>query len=412
MHPKIQRTWLVRFGIVLTCVLLVAACGHDTTAPSTGQSFYWQLQLNHHSVTLATVAPYDTIHLAVTPLDVNGKLLPTTAHPVYTASDTSVTVDSSGLVQVHWSGSDAPPVTVISQLSVGDAHPVTLADTVVINIVDWSSASAVPTLDSLIFRPVAGDSARRAVIDTTAAQGTQIFDSAIAKTANGAVIPNVLVRYKSSDSLIASFASPTSTTAPQVTANQPGVVLLTAEATVYGKRRVDSLWYVVGYPLRVVVSYGTGELSNYVGPGNPLPSNYLTRGAVEVGQGGAVLWGNSIDGTTHDSLNIHFDDSTRISGLADTAQFPGLYGPFKIPPGSGGNIPAFPAGVQFLSNTFVTLLYDSTSSKARVFTEPGIYQWSSTLQGISGTVTAISNDSVFRTRSTKHVSNRLLQTAP
>lgn len=391
----------VRFWGMGVCVLLAAGCGHDSTGPST-RPVYWRLQLNHHAVTLATVAPYDTIHLAVTPLDVSGAPLTTTARPVYTASDTSVTIDSTGLVRVHWAGSDAPTVTVVATLSAGGTQQLTLADTVFINVVDWSSASAVPRMDSLLFRSVTGDSARRAVVDTTSMLGTQTFDSVVAKTSTGTVIPNVLVRYRSSDSLIAGFPSPASTTAPQVITNRPGVVLLTADATVYGKHKIDSLWYTVGYPLRVVCNYGVGEFAQTP---VPLSVNYLSLGQLQVGVGGAVLWANTTVGQPDNSLDIQFDHTTGIAGLPDLTTFPELFGVIPIPAGPGGNISAFPAVVPvvlyvFQGKTYRQVAYDSYTSRARVFTRPGTYRWSSQRQGISGTVIVVSNDSVQSKSST------------
>lgn len=379
--------------------VLLMACGHDATAPAASRSFYWQLQLNHHAVTLATVAPYDTIHLVATALDQTGAPLPVVARPTYTLSDTSITIDSAGLVRVHWTGSDAPPVTVIATFSVGAAHVQTLADTVVFNIVNWNSASEVPMLDSLIFRPVAGDSARRAVIDTGNVPGMQTFDAVVAKTANGAIISNVLVRYKTSDSLIANIASPVSATSAQINAFQPGVVLLTAEATVYGRRKVDSLWYTVGYPLRILWTYGVGQL--YQLKSIPIPDNYVALGQLTVGQGGAILWGNTTQGKPNNSLDIQFDDTTGIVGLSESTAFSGMLGPIMILAGTrGGNIPAFPAApiveIPFGTETLNRVGLDSTTSKARTFTQPRIYHWSSVLQGITGTVTVVSNDSLLQ----------------
>ena len=395
MHRPIRSMRYLWLAIVLI------ACGHDATGPVSSRSFYWQLQLNHHAVTLATVAPYDTIRLVATAVDQTGAPLTIAAHPVYTMSDTSITIDSAGLVRVHWTGSDAPPVTVIATFSVGDADVLTLADTVVFNIVHWNSASEVPMLDSLIFRPVTGDSARRAVIDTGNTPGTQTLDDALAKTATGAIISNVLVRYRTSDSLIANIASPLSATSAQINAVQPGVVLLTAEATVYGRRTVDSLRYTVGYPLRVLWTYGVGQL--YQASAFPIPDNHVALGQLTVGQGGAILWGNTTQGKPNNSLDIQFDDTTGIVGLSESTSFSGNIGPVLIPAGTrGGSIPAFPAAtlekIPFGKDMLNKIVIDSTTSRARMFTRPRVYHWSSVMQGISGTVTVVSNDSLFQHR--------------
>jgi hypothetical protein len=387
-------------SLVGTAMLLVAAgCGGDTapTGPAAATApLYWQLQLNHHAVTLATVAPYDTIQLTATPVDPDGVPIATTVRPVYTTNDTSITIDSTGFVRVHRTGSNALGIQVVATFQTTDARATTLADTVMINVVNWNSAAVVPRLDSLLFRPVSGDSARRALINTLGQLGTQTFDQPLVKTATGDTISNVLVRYHTSDALIASVAMPIarSTRAPEITIHAPGVVLLTAETTVYGKHVIDSVWYTVGYPLRLVCSYGIGEIVY-----NPelasVPANFLTLGQLTIGQGGAVLWGNSIQGTADDSLDIAFDRTTGIVGLTTTASFPGVTGAITIPPGPGGNIPAFPAAtLEPFFGGLEVLTFDSVTSKARVFTQPGTYQWTSQRHQVAGTVTVVSNDSL------------------
>jgi hypothetical protein len=388
-------------GAILGATLLLGACGSDTTGPSPATTpFYWQLQLNHHAVTLATVAPYDTVRLVATPRDVHGTPIATTARPVYTVSDTTIRIDSTGLVHVQYPGASVFHITVVAALTVGGTHPLTLQDTAVVNVIAWNSASAVPQMDSLVFRPVVGDSARRPLIDMAAQISLQRLDSVQAKTATGTPIRNAVIVYRSSDTTIASFVNPvgTSTTAPQIKSNAPGVVLLTAEATIYGRHHVDSLWYTVGYPLRVICSYGAGEGWLIVSP--QLPANSLSLGDLVVGQGGAVLWGNSTHGMPDDSLDIQFDDTTGIVGLPTAATFPGVLfisSSRTVPPGPGGNIPPFPAAV-LQSNLgifhFKGIVYDATTSKARMFIQPGTYHWSSVKQGIAGTVTVVSNDSL------------------
>jgi len=273
--------------------------------------------------------------------------------------------------------------------------------------VHFTSAAAVPRLGALHLRPLVGDSARRTVLDTAGLPGIQSLDSAVVTTAAGNVIPNALVRYTSSDSLLASVTALTfSPQAPQVTARAPGVVLLRAEATVYGTRLTDSLLYVAGYPLRIICWYGTGDYFVKLDPAANVPppptTNVFSLGSLVVGQGGAVLWANSIAGTPHDSLDIQFDRTTDIGGVPTPIQFPDGLGPIVIPADSGGNIPAYPAAVEdtlsFGDITFLTKIYDSTTSKARTFTRPGTYQWRSDLQGIQGTVMVVSNDSLLAHR--------------
>jgi hypothetical protein len=374
--------------------LLIAGCGGDTTGPSSSMGpLYWQLQLNHHAITLGRLAPYDTIQLTATPLDPTGAPIVTTARPVYTTSDTSITIDSTGFVRVHWANaSDRTNIQVVAQLTIGDGRQgLTLADTAIVNVVNPTGAQ--PTFDSLVFRPVADDSARRAVIDAAGKKGVkQVFDRPVVKW-GAANIPNAIVHYASSDPLIASFTTTNTTAAPTINANAPGVVLLTAEATVYGVRRVDSVWYTVGYPLLLIASYGVGEQFQFDIPTQP--RNRLPLGTLTIGQGGVVLWGNSLLNVADDSMDVEFDDPTDVAGLPTTMTFKGLFS-IVIPAGSGGNIPAFPAtqwtGPDAFNLHYIT--YDSVSSKARLFPKPGTYHWVGRHQGVEGTVIVVSNDSL------------------
>lgn len=398
---------IARGLLLVGSLLAMAGCSGDTTGPaaSTGP-LYWQLQLNHHAITLSTAAPHNTIHLTATPVDAHGVPIATQARPVFTVvNDTNLAVDSTGLVRVLRAVASTPYlVTVVAQLTLGSGpQGLTLADTAVVSVVNGSGTPLV--MDSLLFRPVAGDSAVRAEVDTAGRLATQTLDFPVA-TAGGTAIPNAVVHYASSDPLVASFAIPNTTLAPVVSGNAPGVVLLTAEATVYGTRKIDSLWYTVGYPLRVIFDYGIGEfipvLSGILAKNLALP-NRQTLGTLTIGQGGVVLWGNTIMHQADDSLDVQFEDTTNVAGLATPMTFPNISGLAAIPlsAGLGGNIPPFRATIPKVvnpaaapNNRRTTLIYDSTSSRARRFPVPGTYRWHSVHQGISGTVVVVADSSL------------------
>jgi hypothetical protein len=341
---------------------------------------------------MATVSPYDTLQLVATPLDENDDPIATTARATYAVNDTSLVIDSVGLMRVHWSNSNLSGIQVVAQLTVNGQ---TLADTALVSI-----TAGMPTrfMDSLILRPVIGDSARRSVLDAVGNKQRQTLTSPVARTAAGLSIPNASVYFTSSDTLIASFLSANTSNAPRVIANAPGQALLKAEATVYGKRLEDSLWYTAGYSLGAVYAYGIPAFSSFVLPQSLV--NTWATGTVRIAQGGAVLWGNSITGQADDSLDVQFDDSTAVAGLTVAKQFLGLAlgNLVTIPAGSGGNIMAFPAAVvtHDTVGNFYYLRYDSLTAEARVFPQPGTYHWVSRHQGISGNVVVIANDSIKR----------------
>jgi hypothetical protein len=118
-----------------------------------------------------------------------------------------------------------------------------------------------------------------------------------------------------------------------------------------------------------------------------------------IGQGGVVLWGNSLLNVADDSMDVEFDNPADVAGLPATMTFRGQLGSIVIPAGSGGDIPAFPAAQWTGPDAFdiYYITYDSVSSKARLFPKPGTYHWVGRHQGVAGTVIVVSNDSLQST---------------
>jgi hypothetical protein len=402
MSLKILKSGVVVSGAVISLAFSLG-CGSDTTGPGTktAAQLYWQLTLNHHGITLATVSPYDTIQLIATPRTITGDTLTTTARPIFTTSDTSITIDSTGFVRVHGTATRLN-IKVAAKLTVGGAAGLTLTDTAILNVVQFTSAASVPVLDSLIFRPVPGDSARRAVIPDTGGIGggalapvRQDFTS-IVKDVPGNVIPNIAVRFGSSNPQVANFGNPTIGT---VTAITPGVVLLTAETTVYGTSRTDSMLYVVGWPLVQQITYGNKLNVSFptstLGP----PNRFFGVGSRVIGLGGAVVWINQTSGLTDDSLDVIFDDTVGIRGPTVPTMInleASVLIPFAYPPDPSANIPALGTiqPISFLLPDIVYYETDATNSAVRYFTKSGTYHWHSQRQGISGTIRVVSNDSI------------------
>jgi hypothetical protein len=398
-------------GIVVSGVILSLGfslgCGSDTTGPGakTAAQRYWQLTLNHHAITLATISPYDTIQLIATPRTITGDTLTTTERPIFTTSDTSITIDSTGFVRVH--GTDTKlNIVVTAKLTVGGHAGLTLTDQATINVVQQTSAGLVPMMDSLIFRPVAGDSARRAIIpdtglDVSGTPVTQDLDIPVVRDAQGNAIPDAAVRFTSSDRSIARFANASSGT---VTAIGSGAVLLTAEATVYGRSKTDSIRYVVGMPLLQEVVYGgtfgqlDGLLQRTLSPPNRLHNQ---TSSLVVGLGGAVIWMNRTLGLVDDSMDVQFDDTVGIRGptvptrINDVTPFFLPFLAFAYPPDPNANIPAM-GTIQVINlGPGFDFYVDNTSNSAiRYFTRLGTYHWHSVRRGISGSIRVVSNDSL------------------
>lgn len=376
------RSLFIRAGLGLVGVsaAVSVSCTNDTTAPRARDdaSLYWQLTLNHHAITLATVAPYDTIQLTATPRSITGAPLTTSARPTFTTSDTAITIDSTGLVRVHGTSTQLN-IMVIAQLTVGGATGSILVDTAMINVIEQSSAATVPMAASLMVHPDVGDSAKRAVILPNGTIATQAFAAPFVRTSAGDSIPNAVVRFSSSDPLIADFVNPTQGT---VTAVSMGTVVLTAEATVYGKRLTDSLSYTVGLPLQKFINYGAACAGG--APGSTpfclkpsLPNKLQYGGNLVVSVGANIVWANSMWQTTKDSLDVVFDDTNGVEGLSRMETIAGV----AFQPDVGGNIPAF--------GTITCLFFcrfNAVDLRVRKFTKPGTYHWHSQIQNVSGTI--------------------------
>src|ERR1041385_5766589 len=99
----------------------VFACGGDVVAPKPAPDpshLYWALTLDHHAITLSTVAPYDTLQLVPTARAATGDPLPFAGAVIYTTSDPlSVEVSANGQLRAGAAGNG---FRVTARLTTGD----------------------------------------------------------------------------------------------------------------------------------------------------------------------------------------------------------------------------------------------------------------------------------------------------
>jgi hypothetical protein len=283
-------------SIVLFCVTAFSlvnslGCGSDTTLPvaPVAAKQYWQLVLDHHAITLALTPPYNQFRLMATPLTVTGAPLTTEAKVRFTSSDTSVQVDSTGLLTAH---SVRTGVAVIATLTVGGLDGLTLADTAWVNV---NAVTAVPVFATLTVHSP-GDSARIAYISSGPASqlDIRILDS------DDKDIPGARHYISSMDSrIVSSGETGPSVSNGQISGIALGTTKLVVEATVYGISKSDTLSMTVGQP-----SFGTvalDSISTTLAAFSP---------AITIGPGGVVEFVNR----TGISVDILFDDSTAVLG--------------------------------------------------------------------------------------------------
>lgn len=357
--------WL---GVIVPGVVLLGCGGSDTATggllPS--RQLFWALQLNHHAVTLSLTPPTDTVQLRATPLSPSGTPLidPAQATAVrFTVvdNDTSVLVDSTGLVTAH------APVSGAQIVAAQTINGITLRDTVTFNV--NAVPSPAPTLTTLSIQSPPGDSAKRDANDL------QMFIAPYTLVTNvldgSTPIDNVLVAYRSSDPRIATIDNTGS-----VTVVAPGRVMLYAESDVYGVTQTDSLAFTVGEPLI------TSVFVKAVTPvGSNTPIGVFSQGKQTVGVGALVLWQNA----SGIPVDVVFDTPSAAQAVPDTHPFAwlffgfyGLDGPDN--PNTGGNIATFAPMDTTNGN-------DGIGVRVRWFPNAGTYPYHSALYGTSGTIT-------------------------
>jgi hypothetical protein len=320
----------------------------------------WELTLNHRGILLATVAPYDTVTLIATPRNAAGEPLQGISAPVvFTASDTSVHVDQSGLVTAR---NAATKVRVVATIVVNNLR---LQDSVYINI-----TAGVPTqhLASLSIQPAPGDSTTIAAMDGFSAffGGGKILSAKVLDGAN-TVISSAIVNYRSSDSSLASIDRLTGKMRPWIPGKR---VKIYASTTVYGTPMTDSVEYYIGYPL-----VGEVDVKARTPMGSTTPVPFFSPIPIEIGVGGVVEFANASGLLLGD---IIFDDSVKVGSQPCTITICALLGSLVAP----GNIHDFTA-------------YDNTGANMLMFRHfpiAGTYRYYNPQSGVEGTIVVKENE--------------------
>jgi hypothetical protein len=310
---------------------------------------YWALTLDHHAVTLSTVAPYDTIRLTATPRTVNGTALDSLPAPTFTSLDLDrAQVSANGLVRVIKSGKKIP---VIATLTVGNLQH---ADTAFINA---SVVASPPELATLSIKPDPGDSAK------TAANIPRAI-AARAVATDGVSITGLSVYYQSLDPHVATVDRASGFLTPV----RPGHVKLVATATAYGITKSDTLQYTIGYTLGgsifiIAQRNAIGQMVSVFWPQH-----------IIVAPGSVVIFQND----TQDSTDVTFEDPASVASADDyCAPFASMY-PFMC---GSGNIGAFTRDPDDEMG--------GSAVRVRRFPVPGIYAYRSTIFGTTGIIEVV-----------------------
>lgn len=345
----------LKYSTMVLAILSSFACGHDATGPSTSVAVdqYWNLHLNYHAVTLALTAPANHLRLVALPLTAAGTPLSTTARTTFTSSDSSVLVDSTGLLTAHSANTN---VRIIASMTITNARgqAVTLQDTAKVNVTD---VAPVPVFTRLIVH-TPGDSAKAAY----GLLNTVLSDSAL--DASSLLINTVQFDHRSSDTSVVSFQDRFN---GRMRMKQPGVVWLYVTTTIYGITITDSLRFTVGWQVYTVLGVDTVVSASDSSPKISVPT------LLTIGPGGIVRFinrsGRTVDFVFDDPSAVRGDTLsvlTRLStyGIFDFSGAPKLptsAGNVLLPPALGAG---FPDGIGIDERLFPhigTYAYHSTS---------------------------------------------------
>lgn len=359
-HSITRRRFVMRRPtarcIAAALVLVVSGCAVDAgVAPPprvNDPHVYWALTLDHHAVTMSTVAPYDTIRLTATPRTADGTPIDTLPAPTFTSLDLErAEVSADGLVHVIETGNSIP---VVATLVVGNLRH---SDTAFINVTDVTTP---PVLDTFSIHPVPPDSAKT---------GAEKLIVPLATTADGTPITGLSVYYTVSDPTTATIDRALGQLAPV----RAGQVTVIASATAYGVTKADTVTYKIGNPLAGILNItaqknASGQTINGFKPNELL-----------LGPGAAVLVVN----LTGVATDVTFDDPTNV--VPDSAYCVPPYTTIAPTLCGGGNVEAFAKDT--------TDPYGITALRWRRFPVPGTYHYHSTIFGTTGTI-VVSDDTL------------------
>lgn len=356
---RYMRQRVLAYGAIVTAI---AGCGKDATGPAqlTSAQAYWALQINYSAVNMATIAPANQVKLIATPLDPDGQPIAGLPPATFRSTDSTVTVDSAGLLTAHFATQGLPTPVVVSLTG----QKVTLVDTVWIQVTDTIPQHPLATFS---MRPAAGDSAKRALPDLNSSMRYTFLWTVMAIDAAGNTVCSsgqcaLQVNYTSSNPHLASINYATG----MVTPHDTGHVVFTASSWVYGVAKRDSVSFVIGYKLSYLMQIGFSQQ-----PG-PRTVEFGAPKRVVLGVNAVVGFVCAANADPYPAcdrpVDVVFDHPASID--TGTIRY---FGTFDVAPNGRGNIPAF-GGDSLLSADGL-----ATAVRTRRFPVAGIYRYHSGL---------------------------------
>lgn len=350
-----------RLILSVIAIVAVSSCSvQEIKQPyRSGENDFWDVLVNHRAVTMATVAPFDTITLTATPRNYLGHKIVIEGTVSYWSGDKALKVDSTGMVKALGVVTTA---WVFASYSYGG---MTHTDSVLFKV-----TAGAPSIEAglLSLELAPGDSAKHAVGVPDGIFGTTPSDKrpavSLISTLN-TKMTGFPIRYSTSDSTIMRVNQ---TTGAMRGLRPDSRAYLRAEATVYGKELKDSIEYYIGYPLMYHIGtswkapVGTGQFAG----------NWAPAFDIIVGTGAVVVW--HAEGALK-SFNVKFD---RTEGIGASELHCILFQDCTF-----GDIPLIPQQEELIDITVSPPEINLVSGvRARQFNQSGDFQFhSDSLEG-------------------------------
>ncbi len=375
----IPRAWWRVRPLVFALPVVLACLGESPSSPGMPDRsvLYWDLNLNHHAVTLSTAAPYDTLRLVAMPRNIHGDPIEGLPMPQFVSADLKyVAVTPDGVLIALAPMAPGTSIKVTATLTVNNLKHTDYALVQVLN------NPTPPVLTDFSARPVPPDSSKLAARRDGGEGGLSYRLPLRATDETGAPMTDLLVSFRSSDTRIADINELTGAVEPWLTDS----VTFYAAATAFGIAKADTVPFRIGLPItsRFVLaarSDGSGTIFN--------------ERALTVGVGAVVVWQATGPNMTTD-LDIEFTDPTHVAafpsvplyGYPMTALYRSLCDLIGI---------ATPSDCTGSGNFVLPRIFRATlrpprwavGVAVRGFPVPGIYDFHSTLQGVSGRVIVV-----------------------
>jgi hypothetical protein len=346
------RRWLKAWGGMTVLAVGLVGCSGDTTGPAVIPSaqVFFKLDLNYHAINLALTPSYDTVRLAATARSAAGTVFSENGQVTYQATDSTVTVDSTGLVTAHY-------VTAKTEVfATRTVQGVTQTDTAVVAVTPSTFQAPLATF-SIQPMPDGLDSVRAAVntfgyslnnyngnipLYVTIGTGDPATDTVC--TANGCKKVNgykLAVYYWSSNPTVATINRSSGIVSFN---NIPDTVTFFVETYAYGIAKRDSLQFLITYP-----DFSTIQLQAVPAFGKPGPVIEILQPTTTVVVGATLLLESPYPPVGYhplsDSVTFVFDDSTFVpSGPLEVdyqSNTPPNLTRADFPTVRGGRIPIF-----------------------------------------------------------------------